>query len=169
MTGHTRFLTRCAVVLLASLLYRSAAAKDEIAVIVARDAAHLPLNPVILRDIYLKKIFVDSNGRPFIPVNLPPDNRLRRSLAQTLFNKSSQQLQDYWNQRYFQGVSPPYVLHSQEAVVQFVAKTPGAIGYIAACRLDARVKQVLAISAPPAQRQALEKLCANGRDAADSE
>ena len=149
MTGHARFLTRCAIILLASLLYRTAAAKDEIAVIVAGDAAPLPLNPVMLRDMYLKKIFVDSNGRPFIPVNLPPDSALRRGLAQALFSKSSQQLQDYWNQRYFQGVTPPYVLHSQEAVVQFVAKTPGAIGYIAACRLDARVKQVLAISAPP--------------------
>jgi len=169
MTGHSRFLTRCAVILLALVLQRTAAAKDEIAVIVASDAAHLPLNRVILRDMYLKKIFVDSNGRPFIPVNLPPDNPLRRSLAQTLFNKSSQQLQDYWNQRYFQGVTPPYVLHSQEAVVQFVAKTPGAIGYIAACRLDTRVKQVLAISAPPAQRQALEKLCADVRGAAGSE
>jgi hypothetical protein len=169
MTGHTRFLTSCAVMLLALLLYRTAAAKDEIAIIVASDAAHPPLNLGILRDIYLKKIFVDSNGRPFIPVNLPPDNPLRRGLAQALFNKSSRQLQDYWNQRYFQGVTPPYVLHSQEAVVQFVAKTQGAIGYIAACRLDTRVKQVLAISAPPAQRRALEKLCANGRDATGSE
>ncbi|MGD8935510.1 MAG: hypothetical protein PVF07_03455 [Thiogranum sp.] len=169
MTGHTRFLTSCAVMLLALLLYRTAAAKDEIAIIVASDAAHPPLNLGILRDIYLKKIFVDSNGRPFIPVNLPPDNPLRRGLAQALFNKSSRQLQDYWNQRYFRGVTPPYVLHSEEAVVQFVAKTPGAIGYIAACRLDTRVKQVLAISAPPAQRRALEKLCANGRDATGSE
>jgi ABC-type phosphate transport system substrate-binding protein len=169
MTGHTRFLTSCAVMLLALLLYRTAAAKDEIAIIVASDAAHPPVNLGILRDIYLKKIFVDSNGRPFIPVNLPPDNPLRRGLAQALFNKSSRQLQDYWNQRYFQGVTPPYVLHSQEAVVQFVAKTPGAIGYIAACRLDTRVKQVLAISAPPAQRRALEKLCANGRDVTGSE
>lgn len=141
-------------------------AGDEIAVVVASDAAFVPVSPVMLRDIYLKKILMDPNGQPFIPVNLPPENPLRRSLAETLFNKSTQQLQDYWNQRYFQGVTPPYVLRSQEAVVQFVAKTPGAVGYIAACRLDARVKRVLAISAPPSQRSAVKQLCPTAADSA---
>jgi ABC-type phosphate transport system substrate-binding protein len=165
MTGHTRQMTRCAVILLGLLSCGAASPKDEIVVVVARDAPDFPVNRITLRDIYLKKIFMDDNGRPFVPVNLPPENPLRRSLAETLFNKSAQQLQDYWNQRYFQGVAPPYVLGSQEAVVQFVAKTPGAIGYIAACRLDERVKQVFAISLAPAQRDALEKLCPRARDA----
>jgi ABC-type phosphate transport system substrate-binding protein len=159
MTGLIRQLTRCAVILLGLLGYGLASAKDEIVVIVARDAPNFSVTPAAVRDIYLKKILIDDNGRPFIPVNLPPDNPLRRSLAEVLFNKSTQQLQDYWNQRYFQGVAPPYVLDSQDAVVQFVATTPGAIGYIAACRRDARVKPLLAISVPPAQRQALEDLC----------
>jgi ABC-type phosphate transport system substrate-binding protein len=165
MNGLIRQLTRCAVILPSLLGCGPASARDEIVVIVAWDAADFPVNRVMLRDIYLKKIFMDDNGRPFVPVNLPPENPLRHSLAETLFNKSAQQLQDYWNQRYFQGIAPPYVVHSQEAVVQFVAKTPGAIGYIAACRLDARVKPVLAISVPSAQRAALEKLCPPARDA----
>jgi ABC-type phosphate transport system substrate-binding protein len=165
MTVHIRDLTRCAMVLLALTWYDPASASDEIIIIVARDAPDYSINRVMLRDIYLKKIFLDDNGRPFVPVNLPPENPLRLSLAETLFNKSAQQLQDYWNQRYFQGVAPPYVLSSQEAVVQFVAKTPGAIGYIAACRLDARVKEVLAIPVAPSQRGALAKPCPPARDA----
>jgi len=166
MTGrHTRQLTRCALVLLALLWHAPASAGDEIIVIVARDAPDFSINRVMLRDIYLKKIFMDDNGRPFVPVNLPPENPLRLSLMETIFNKSVQQLQDYWNQRYFQGVAPPYVLRSQEAVVQFVAKTPGAIGYIAACCLDERVKEVLAIPVSPSQREALAKLCTHTRNA----
>jgi ABC-type phosphate transport system substrate-binding protein len=165
MTDHIRHLTRWAVVLMALLWYGPASAWDEIIVIVARDAPDFPVNRVMLRDIYLKKIFMDDNERPFVPVNLPPDNPLRLSLTETIFNKSAQQLQDYWNQRYFQGIAPPYVLRSQEAVVQFVAKTPGAIGYIAACCLDARVKQVLAIPVSPSQREALAKLCFDTRNA----
>ena len=102
---------------------------------------------------------------PFVPVNLPPENPLRLSLAETIFNKSAQQLQDYWNQRYFQGVAPPHVLRSQEAMVQFVAKTPGAIGYIAACCLDDRVREVLAIPVSPSQREAFVKLCSHTRNA----
>lgn len=152
------------MVLLAMLWHNPASASDEIIIIIARDAPDFSINRVILRDIYLKKIFLDDNGHPIVPVNLPPENPLRLSLAETLFNKSAQQLQDYWNQRYFQGVAPPHVLSSQEAVVQFVAKTPGAIGYIAACRLDARVREVLAIPVAPSQRGALAKLCQPVRD-----
>jgi len=163
MTGHIRHLTKCAVVLLALLWHAPASARDEIIVIVARDAPDISINRVMLRDIYLKKIFMDDNGRPFVPVNLPPENPLRLSLAETIFNKSAQQLQDYWNQRYFQGVAPPHVLRSQEAMVQFVAKTPGAIGYIAACCLDERVKKVLAIPVAPSQREGLAKLCIQTR------
>ena len=157
------------MILLGLLACASAAAGDELVIIVASDASNLSVTRPLLRDIYLKKILMDDNGRPFIPVNLPPENPLRRSLAETLFNKSAQQLQDYWNQRYFQGVAPPYVVRSQEAVLQFVAKTPGAIGYIAACRLDARVKPVLAIRVPVSQREALAKLCLPGREAEQSD
>jgi ABC-type phosphate transport system substrate-binding protein len=165
MTGHVCHLTRCAVVLLALLWHGPASARDEIIVIVARDAPDFSITRVMLRDIYLKKIFMDDNGHPFVPVNLPPENPLRLSLAETIFNKSAQQLQDYWNQRYFQGVAPPHVLRSQEAMVQFVAKTPGAIGYIAACCLDDRVREVLAIPVSPSQREALVKLCSHTRNA----
>jgi ABC-type phosphate transport system substrate-binding protein len=165
MTGHIRRLTRCALVLLPLLWHGPASAGDEILVIVAGDAPELSINRIMLRDIYLKKIFMDDNGHAFVPVNLPPDNPLRLSLAETIFNKSAQQLQDYWNQRYFQGISPPHVLRSQEAMVQFVAKTPGAIGYIAACYLDERVREVLAIPVSPSQHDALVKLCPHTRNA----
>ena len=141
------------------------AAGGEIAVIMAHDSKQVTLDRIRLRDVYLKKILISDDGTALIPVNLPPEHPLRLSLTETLFHKSAQQLQDYWNQRYFQGVTPPYVLHSQEAVVQFVAKTPGAIGYIAACRLDDRVKGVLKVAVPAAQRQAVAKLCLSGGEA----
>lgn len=163
MTAFKRQLRRCVAILLGLSCCGTAWARDEIAVIVAGDAPAASITPLMLRDIYLKKILLDDNGAPFIPVNLPPANPLRRGLAESLFNKSTQQLQDYWNQRYFQGITPPYVLHSQEAVVQFVAKTPGAIGYIAACRLDARVRPVLTVSVPPSERAALAGLCRSGQ------
>jgi ABC-type phosphate transport system substrate-binding protein len=155
---------RAASMLLGLLLCDPLSARDEIAVIVAKDSADVTIDRVRLRDIYLKKILLDADGTALIPINLPPEHPLRRSLAETLFNKSAQQLQDYWNQRYFHGITPPYVLHSQEAVVQFVAKTPGAIGYIAACRLDNRVKQVLKLNVSAAQREALAAVCRTPQD-----
>ena len=98
-----------------------------------------------LRNIYLKKIFIDDDGRRLIPVNLPPGTPLRALFASRLIGMGEPQLADYWNRQYFQGVSPPYVLASQQAVVRFVATTPGAIGYIASCHLDDRVRVLLVV------------------------
>ena len=155
---------RTVSLLLSMLLGTPVLAEGEIAVIMANDSKEVAMDRVKLRDIYLKKILIDAEGTALIPVNLPPEHPLRLSLTESLFRKSAQQLQDYWNQRYFHGITPPYVLHSQEAVVQFVAKTPGAIGYIAVCRLDDRVKSVLKLNAPAGQRQAVKALCLNKRE-----
>jgi hypothetical protein len=46
---------------------------------------------------------------------------------------------------YFHGLLPPHVLASTEAVLRFVASTPGAIGYVPLCDADARVTMLLAI------------------------
>jgi ABC-type phosphate transport system substrate-binding protein len=148
-----------AVLLWVPLLCGTAAARGEIAVIVARDAPDLQLTAAALRDIYLKKIFLDDRNQEFIPLNLPPDHALRRAFSLALFSKSAQELQNYWNQRYFHGIAPPFVLGSAQAVVQFVAKTPGAIGYVTPCDLDPRVKTVLTLPAPASESEALEKLC----------
>ena len=63
---------------------------------------------------------------------------------------SELRLQNYWNQQYFQGVSPPYVLGSEAAVVEFVAKTPGAIGYVEPCFVTADVAIVQLLTLPAA-------------------
>ena len=143
------------------MLCGAACADNEIAVIVARDTPDFKLNAAMLRDIYLKKIFLDDHDQEFIPLNLPPDHTLRRAFSLALFNKGAQELQNYWNQRYFHGITPPYVLASPQAVVQFVAKTPGAIGYVTPCDIDPRVKRVLSLPVPPSEHETLEKLCSS--------
>jgi len=164
-----RFLGRaCLFALLAAALFSGPlAAGEAIAVIIARDAPTLSLDLSTLREVYLKLFQMDDQGRALIPVNLPPEHPLRRGLSEVLFQKSAQQLQVYWNQRYFQGISPPYVLQSEEAVVQFVAKTPGAIGYVAACHVDSTVRALLLIPAPADAHAAIQRLCpsSSGRGA----
>ncbi|MEJ2346085.1 MAG: hypothetical protein P8076_00835 [Gammaproteobacteria bacterium] len=130
-----------------------------IAVIVARSGPRLELDRATLRDIYLKKVFVSARGVAFIPVNLPPDHVLRRAFSRALLHESGDQLQAYWNQRYFHGVRPPYVLGSQTAVVRFVARTPGAVGYVAPCRVDSSVRRILLLPLPAAESRAVDRLC----------
>lgn len=131
-----------------------------IAVIVARSRPlDLSMGPAMLRDIYLKKVFVDAAGTALVPVNLPPDHPLRVAFSERVLNQDSEALQDYWNERYFHGVRPPYVLDSQEAVIRFVAKTEGAIGYVADCVLDASVRPVMTLTVPVQERGAVAELC----------
>lgn len=124
------------------------AAPSEMVIITASAAPRLTFDRNTLRDVYLKKIFVDGRGQRLTPVNLPGGAPLREAFAHTILHMDDGQLQDYWNKQYFQGVSPPYVLASSDAVVKFVAKTPGAIGYVAACQVDASVRVVMTITLP---------------------
>jgi ABC-type phosphate transport system substrate-binding protein len=110
-----------------------------------------------LREIYLKKIFVNSDGRPYVPVNLPPDHRLRYAFIFSVLHMNTQQLQAYWDRRYFQGVNPPYVLGSQTAVVKFVATTPGALGYVQRCYVTPDVHVILLLPLPDSGAGMLEK------------
>jgi len=122
-------------------------AEGKIAVIVSSQAPIKSINNSTLRSIYLKKIFLSKQGQALIPVNLPADDPLRRAFSRSTIHMSDHQLRNYWNRRYFQGISPPYVLGSQEAVVRFVANTPGAIGYVDPCYLNPSVHQVLLLPA----------------------
>lgn len=129
-----------------------ALAQDQIAVIISSQAPAMSLDSATLRGIYLKKIFLNDRGDALIPVNLPAKHPLRRAFTRATMHLSDNQLRSYWNRRYFQGISPPYVLASQQAVVRFVASTPGAVGYINPCYLNAsvRVLMLLRTSLPDA-------------------
>ncbi len=58
-------------------------------------------------------------------------------------------LEGYWRDLYFNGVVPPFVLASEEAVIRFVASTPGAIGYVSACPGDKRVRVLMQLDGGP--------------------
>jgi ABC-type phosphate transport system substrate-binding protein len=114
-----------------------------------------------LREIYLKRVFLNTDGRPYIPVNLPATHPLRDAFLSAVLKMNPPQMQIYWDRRYFQGVSPPYVLGPQRAVVRFVAATPGAIGYVQRCQVTPNVHVILLVSlAGVAPADTLEK-CPN--------
>jgi ABC-type phosphate transport system substrate-binding protein len=134
---------------LVALVRPALAVQPQLAIIIAPKGPQLTLDRNTLRNVYLKKIFVDQEGRKLNPVNLPTSSPLRDAFVRSIIQMPDTQLQDYWEREYFQGVSPPYVLGSQDAVVRFVAVTPGAIGYVALCHVDATVHVALLITLPP--------------------
>jgi ABC-type phosphate transport system substrate-binding protein len=97
--------------------------------------------------IYLRKKTFWSDGTRVQAVNLPASSPLRNEFSHAVLGSSLEELDAYWANLYFHGVSPPFVLGSEEAVVRFIAETPGAIGYVSFCKADARVAVVLVITA----------------------
>jgi hypothetical protein len=137
-----------AVALLAAGGLASFARSDErpLLVIVPAQRSDTPNADEISLIFKRRKLFWEDGSR-IQAVNLPPDHPLRQRFSRSILKMSSDALETYWNQQYFNGVVPPHVLASEAAMLRFVADTPSAIGYVSACQPDSRVRVILLISA----------------------
>ncbi len=133
---------------LAMIAGAPAARAEPVVVVVAAADSRARIDPGELAGIFRRKIRMDGEGRPVVPVNLPAAHPLRRLFSLAVFGRLPEDLQAYWNEQYFQGISPPLVLDSEEAVLRFVASTPGAIGYVSGCSIDKRVKILASLDVP---------------------
>jgi ABC-type phosphate transport system substrate-binding protein len=129
--------------MLCSIIAAAETAEPGISVIVAPSAAPPKLSRDELALIFKYKKRFWEDGRRIQAVNLAANHPLRRAFSMQVFGHSPEELDDYWRDMYFHGVLPPYVLASDEAVIRFVASTPGAIGYISHCFVDHRVSVVM--------------------------
>jgi ABC-type phosphate transport system substrate-binding protein len=138
------------VLLTLSLAVSSAWAADRpFAVITAPGVAEHHLTREAVSLIYRRKQKYWPDGTRIQPVNLPTSHPLRRAFSETILGQTPEALEDYWRERYFHGVLPPYVLASEEAVVLFVSATPGAIGYVSTCVPEHDVDVVLTVGELP--------------------
>ena len=143
-----RNMTHILILLSAMLMAGFAIAKGRqpvIAVIVDKKQtnADLKLSTKNLNLIYWRKQLFWPSGVRIKPVNLRSQNPLRIQFSQTTLGSNPNAQIDYWNGQYFNGILPPHSVDSEEAVIRYVAKTKGAIGYVDACKLDQRVKPLL--------------------------
>ncbi|MDD5364981.1 MAG: hypothetical protein PHR30_06535 [Gallionellaceae bacterium] len=150
---------RVLVLLIGLAAGRVFAAEAAIAVIAGPQAPTINYDRQTLKDIFLKRIVVDASGVALAPLNLPPADPLRQAFSLALWGQPPEAKQHYWNERYFSGVTPPYVVRSQEAMLRFVADTPGAVGYVSDCLADARVTVVARLPAPAEWAARLSGVC----------
>ena len=67
-----------------------------------------------------------------------------------MLGRSPRELASYWNDLYFHGTEPPSTLDSEQAVLLFVARTSGALGYVRAGTLrDAQAPGVRVVLVLP--------------------
>jgi hypothetical protein len=115
------------------------AAEGALAIVAHPDVAPDSARGRNLVDLFRRKLVVDARGNRLVPVNLPGSDPLRRAFSLAVLGLPPEDMESYWNERYFHGISPPPVVASVEAVLRFVAATPGAVGYVPRCAADGRV------------------------------
>lgn len=113
-----------------------------IAVVVgnSQNVEQLKLSDNQLSLIYWRKQLYWPHGKRIKPVNLHSSHPLRLHFSKIILGSLPKEQIDYWNGLYFNGVLPPHVVNSEEAMLRYVTQTSDAIGYVSACKVDERVK-----------------------------
>jgi ABC-type phosphate transport system substrate-binding protein len=97
-----------------------------------------------LADAFLKKITRWGEGEAIRPADLRPAVDARRAFTERVLKRSVGAVRSYWQQRIFSGRDvPPPELDSDDDVVAFVAKYPGAVGYVSGSAKLKGVKELL--------------------------
>lgn len=84
-----------------------------------------------LGQAFLKKITQWSDGVAIRPVDQQADSTVRRRFTDEVLNRSVAAVRSYWQHIIFSGRNvPPPELNSDEEVVRYVLRYPGAVGYV---------------------------------------
>lgn len=84
-----------------------------------------------LEDAFLKKTTRWSNGKVIRPVDLRPESPVRIRFSDVVLRRSVASVRSYWQQIIFSGRDvPPPELESEEAVVSYVLRHSGSVGYV---------------------------------------
>jgi len=108
-----------------------------------------PENPVsslsrdFITDAFLKRTTRWHDGETARPVDQRADAAVRKSFSDSVLRRSVSAIKRYWQQRIFSGRDlPPPELESDDAVVAYVLKHRGAIGYVTTSAKLGRAKSV---------------------------
>jgi len=84
-------------------------------------------------DAFLKKVTRWPSGETIRPVDLHGEAEVRQKFARDVLHRSLSAVRSYWQQLIFSGRNiPPPELDSDAAVLAYVLRYPGAIGYVSA-------------------------------------
>lgn len=95
-------------------------------------------------NIFLGRFRQLPSGISALPADLPASQPEKAQFYRLLVNKDLSEINSYWARLIFSGRTvPPRQALGNEDLLNFIGKTPGAIGYLEKSRIDPRVKVVL--------------------------
>jgi hypothetical protein len=100
-------------------------------VIVHPNSSATTLDRRFVEDAFLKKVKAWPTGEVIRPVDLEPESPTRRRFTEEVLRRPPAAVRAYWQQRIFSGRDvPPPELDSDQHVIDYVMRYPGAIGYV---------------------------------------
>jgi ABC-type phosphate transport system substrate-binding protein len=130
-----------AIAVLVGLLLATSADAEEL-LIIANPSVNLA-TPLTLNEIaafYLLRATSWPDGRRIVPVNREPTSEVRTKFTVIVLQQDKASLVTYWNNMHFMGKLPPVVQESEQAMLAFIQKVPGSVGYISASTAPINVK-----------------------------
>jgi len=124
----------------------TAEATDSFVVVVNASVAGTTVHRTDLAAVFLKKAVRWGDGSPANPVDQSGTSPVRKGFSEAVLHMPVMGVVQYWGKQLVSmanSVRPPTVKASDEEVLAYVAKTSGAVGYIAsATTLPPGVKAV---------------------------
>lgn len=116
-----------------------------IAIVVGAKSSIRGVTMDTLRELYLRRQRLWLDGERAVPVNLPADSALRGVFSRRVLGRLPEDLVTYWRRMYFDGIRPPLVLKTPQAVCAYVAVESAAIGYVRTDDVDQESCRVLLV------------------------
>jgi ABC-type phosphate transport system substrate-binding protein len=136
-TGGGWWARRCGLFLAGALLLGSSApalSDDSFVVIINASVRGTSIHRSDLAAVFLKKAARWGGGQSANPVDQSGTSPVRRAFSDSVLQMPVAAVVQYWGQRLVSGegsARPPAVKESDTAVAAYVAKTAGAVGYVA--------------------------------------
>lgn len=130
-----------AIVLLLLIMQSFGVSAAEYAVVVSRNNPIESMDLQKIRDVFLKKRSFEGEIK-LLPVNLLGDAAVRKEFEQKVLQMRRNEINRYWINNHFRGISPPVTQASLVSVQKFVEKVDGAIGYLPIDMVDKDLKIV---------------------------
>ncbi len=115
---------------LAAALIPFSSAWADLYIIANKDLSAAQLDKEDIAAIYLLKKKHWENGEDIMPINLPAQADARTRFTAEIFDSTPDKLGSYWDKMLFKGETPPVTQNSEQAVILFVERIKGAIGYV---------------------------------------
>lgn len=123
-------MKRLLILGLAATLMPFSIAWADLYIIANKDLPAAQLDKDDIAAIYLLKKKHWENGDDIMPINLPAQAEARNRFTAEIFDSTPDKLGSYWDQMLFKGETPPATQNSEQAVILFVERIKGAIGYV---------------------------------------